>query len=239
MRLGRKKFLTASVVFAFAICIWTFFIWRDDISTLLASVSAYLRDSISILSDVPLIFYSIAIAILPIVFLPVTPVYIVASARCADESYLTVLLYCWLGAAINIAVSYFIARRFGDVLRRRLERRSIHIPVIPDYEQYEFILLLRLIPGNPLTVQNYVLGGANVDFSKYIIASIPIQFIQVAAYVYFGEGIFDGMLSKFILGTSFLFVLAIIARMVDKRFGHKIRRMRRNCKCDDGASEEQ
>ena len=53
--------------------------------------------------------------------------------------------------------------------------------------------------------------------------SLPIQYIQIAAYVYFGEGVFEGGLSKLMLGTSILLVIAVIARMLDKRYGYKLR----------------
>lgn len=84
-----------------------------------------------------------------------------------------------------------------------------------------------MIPGNPLAVQNYVLGAANIPFDKYVLVSLPIQYIQIAAYVYFGEGVFEGGLSKLMLGTSILLVIAVIARMLDKRYGYKLRGAKR------------
>ena len=83
---------------------------------------------------------------------------------------------------------------------------------------------MRMIPGNPLSVQNYGLGVANVSLFKYAIVSLPIQYIQIVAYIYFGEGIFEGGISKIMLASSLLFVIAIIARILDKRYGYKIRK---------------
>ena len=203
----RVKLVLFGAAAVLLVCLWSLWIWHKDIEVLLAELSVYFRDSVHFLDGVPLICYSFVIFILPIFFLPVTPIFILASAR--PESY--------------IAVSYFISRKFGIFLRRKLSERGINIPDIPPYEQYELTFLMRMIPGNPLAVQNYVLGAANIPFDKYVLVSLPIQYIQIAAYVYFGEGVFEGGLSKLMLGTSILLVIAVIARMLDKRYGYKLR----------------
>ena len=173
----RVKLVLFGAAAVLLVCLWSLWIWHKDIEVLLAELSVYFRDSVHFLDGVPLICYSFVIFILPIFFLPVTPIFILASAR--PESYIAVLGYCWLGVTLNIA--------------------------------------------NPLAVQNYVLGAANIPFDKYVLVSLPIQYIQIAAYVYFGEGVFEGGLSKLMLGTSILLVIAVIARMLDKRYGYKLR----------------
>jgi len=218
----KEKFAVFGIFAVICVCVWSFWFWHTDVEVLLADLSVYFRDSVHFLENVPLIFYSLVIFILPIIFLPVTPIFVLASAR--PESYIVLLLYCWLGVTLNIFASYFISKRFGAFLRKELGKRKIHIPSVPVYEQYELTFLMRMIPGNPLAIQNYVLGIANVPFKKYVLVSLPIQYVQIAAYVYFGEGVFEGGLSKLMLGASVLFVIAIIARMLDKRWGYKLRK---------------
>ncbi len=206
-----------------ALLVWVFCFWRAEIALCLGEWSRYFRDSVQFLDELPLAFYSLAIFLLPIFFLPVTPVFILASARAGESSYALVLFFCLLGVTANIVASYFISQKFGSFLRKVLARRGITIPEIPGYEQYELTFLMRMIPGNPLAVQNYVLGAANVSFFKYVVVSLPIQYIQISAYVYFGEGIFEGGISKIILGSSILLVIGIIARMLEKRYGYKLK----------------
>ena len=217
----RVKLAVFGAAAVLLVCLWSLWIWHKDIEVLLAKMSVYFRDSVHFLDGVPLICYSLVIFVLPIFFLPITPVFILASAR--PEPYAAILAYCWLGVTLNIVASYFISRKFGIFLRRKLSERGINIPEIPSYEQYELTFLMRMIPGNPLAVQNYVLGAANIPFNKYVLVSLPIQYVQIAAYVYFGEGVFEGGLSKLMLGTSILLVIAVIARMLDKRYGYKLR----------------
>ena len=189
--------------------LWTFFVWRDEIAVMLAELGEFFRDGVKFLDGVPLICYSLVIF---------------------ASSYAVVLFFCLLGITANVIVSYFISRKFGAVLRGVLAKRGVCIPKVPTYEQYELVFLMRMIPGNPLAVQNYVLGAADVSFFKYAVVSLPIQYIQVAVYVYFGEGIFDGGISKIILGSSMLMVIAVVARMLEKRYGHKLKK-------SDGISE--
>ena len=94
---------------------------------------------------------------------------------------------------------------------------------MPPYEQYEFVFLMRMIPGNPLAVQNYALGLAGIPFVKYVVVSLPIQYVQIFGYVYLGEGFFTGGFSNMAIAVSFFVILAIVARMLDKRYGHKLR----------------
>ena len=220
----KLKFLLFGALCIIAIFSWSIFVWQDTITKSIADLSEYFRSVVGLLDGVPLIFYSLAIFILPLFFLPVTPVYFLASARTDEYSFAVVLLFCLLGVTANIFLSYFVGRKFGAFLRSIFTRRNIKIPQISPNEEYELIFLMRMIPGNPLCVQNYGLGIANVSLFKYAIVSLPIQYIQIVAYIYFGEGIFEGGISKIILASSLLFVIAIIARILDKRYGYKIRK---------------
>lgn len=219
----KLKFFVFGILCVFAIVAWSVFVWQDDITNFLSDLSLYFRDKVKVLDDIPLVIYSLAIFILPLFFLPVTPIYFLASVRTDEYSYIIILIFCLIGVTANIVVSYFIARKFGVFLRSVISKRGLKIPEISSSEHYEFIFLMRMIPGNPLTVQNYGLGIANVSFFKYMVVSLPIQYIQISAYIYFGEGIFEGCISKIILASSLLVIIAIIARILDKRYGDKLR----------------
>jgi len=223
VRKRKLKFALFFAACAVALVLWGAFLAREDISEAIVGASGYFRKCVGMLEGVPLAYYALAIFLLPIFFLPVSPVFFLASARMPEYSYPEVLAVCWLGVAANIIASYFISRKFGMIIRRIFARKGINIPDFPPSAHYEFVFLMRMIPGNPLTVQNYALGLANVSFAKYVLVSLPIQFVQIAAYVYFGEGVFEGGLSKIFLGSGILFTLAAIARMLEKRYGYKLK----------------
>lgn len=220
---GKIACAAFAAAFAAALFVWAFYFWQREIEVFLADVGAYLRDNLGLLEGVPLFVYSLVIFVLPIFFLPVTPVFVLAAARAESEPMLAILFCCWLGVTLNIVASYFISKKFGAFLRRKLEARGLNVPRLPPYEQYEFVFLMRMIPGNPLAVQNYALGLAEVPFSKYVVVSLPIQYVQIFGYVYLGEGFFTGGVAKIAIAGSFFVILAIVARMLDKRYGHKLR----------------
>lgn len=230
---AKKGFLKIALASAAAVALiglWAYFIWRREIegwllelSRVLGEWAADFKEQLHILDNVPLICYSLVIFVLPIFFLPVTPVFVIAASRTETDSYAAVLACCILGVTMNVVASYFISKKFGVFLRNKLAVRGINVPTVKDSEEYEITFLMRMIPGNPLAVQNYVLGIAGVSFFKYAVVSLPIQWAQIAVYVYFGEGVFSGGLSKIMLASSMLLVIAVIARVVEKRYGAKLR----------------
>ncbi len=219
-KLKLSIFAVACVAIVF---VWSVFIWQAEISKFVAYASQKLNECVGFLDGVPLAFYALAIFALPMIFLPVTPIYFVAAARTDEHSYFAVLLCCLVGVTANIIVSYFIGRKFGIAIRDILSSRGVNLPRLPRSSHGEFVFLFRMIPGNPLAVQNYALGAAGVAFAPYMAVSLAIQYVQIAAYIYFGEGIFEGGFSKIVLGSSVLLSAAIIARIVEKRYAYKLK----------------
>lgn len=222
---NKIKFALLALAFFALVLLWSFFIWQDEIFALIKEFSAWLREEVSLLNRAPLILFPLVILVLPIVGLPVSPVYLVAGGR--QENIWLVILICFLGVVANMALGYFIAKKFANFIRPKIEARGVKIPEVPADSQGDVIFLVRMIPGNPLTVQNYVLGLANVDFKLYMLISMPVQLFQVAGYIYFSDGIISGDASNFFLGVSLLCVIAVIARIVQKKFKNGFSKKRR------------
>ena len=195
-----------------------------EISELLRTAGVFFSAKLAVLEGVPLICYSLVIFALPIFFLPVTPVFFIAAARVGEFPIWEIVFFCCLGVTLNIAFSYYISRKFGAFLRRKLDARGVNVPRLPEKHQYVFVFLMRLIPGNPLAVQNYVLGLAEVPFFKYAVVSLPIQYLQILGYVYLGDGFLTGGLGKIVAVVACFAVFAVFVRILDKKYGHKFRR---------------
>lgn len=219
------KIAFGGLAFLAIVLLWSFLLWQDEIFALIKEFSAWLREEVKLLNKAPLILFPVAILILPIVGLPVSPVYLVAGGR--QENIWLVILLCFLGVVANMALGYFIAKKFANFVRPKIEARGIKVPQVPRDEQCDIIFLVRMIPGNPLTVQNYLLGLADVEFKRYMLVSMPVQFFQVAGYIYFSDGIISGSASNFFLGVSLLCVIAVIARIVQKKFRNGFSKKRR------------
>ena len=209
------KIVAAALLALVGILIWSLFIWENEIFILVQKFSLWLREESATLNSAPLIIFPILLFLLPIFALPVTPVYLIAGAR--EEPVFLVVALCFAGVTANICASYFIARKFSKWIEPRLQKRNFRIPEINADEHYDVTFLVRIIPGNPLAVQNYALGLAGVDFKKYLVVSLPIQFVHVTGFIYFSDGILSGDTSNFMLGASLVCAGAVIGRIVQKR----------------------
>ena len=155
------------------VCLWSLWIWHKDIEVLLAEMSVYFRDSVHFLDGVPLICYSLVIFVLPIFFLPITPVFILASAR--PEPYAAILAYCWLGVTLNIVASYFISRKFGIFLRRKLSERGINIEDISQTILQEYFAMIMLVDISGADKDVAALAAECEELGKSIGMSIRLQ----------------------------------------------------------------
>lgn len=202
------------------VLLWMFFLKETELFKRMFECAGQIRDNAkSFGQTMPLFLYPLIIFILPLFPIPISFMYFLAGGR--EESRLIVISACALGLIANVIVAYFVAGKFSNIIRPWLEKRGKKIPTIPKGDEFDLIFLVRVIPGSPLTVQNYLLGLAKVDFKKYLLVSLPIQLVQLVAYICFGDGIINGSAGKFFMGLSLLCVVAIIARLVQKRYNKK------------------
>ncbi|WP_309396567.1 TVP38/TMEM64 family protein [Cerasicoccus maritimus] len=161
------------------------------------------------------IFLLPAIALLPLIFFPVSVLLVLVGYKFGPVYG---LLLAVTGVALNDAISYWLARTFlrGPILRL-LERKKIKVPKISASQEVRFVALLRIAPGTPMIIQSYLLGLANVNFRRYMLLSVPIQAVHVFLFIMFGDAIFEGKVGTIIFAVSLFIVVGIICRMVYTR----------------------
>lgn len=213
------KIIVITAVFFLLLCLWSFFVWEKELLSTINFCAKYLQDKVHVLDAVPLWVFGVATFILPIFFFPNSLILLIAGTR--PEPKMLVLLICFLGIVANVIVSYFIARRFSKFIRSRLSKMDVNIPKISSDNQYEVTFIIRLLPSNPLAVQNYSLGLLEIDFNKYLVVSLPLQFIHMCGYVLFANGILDGNLSKISIGISLIVILGILTHLIQKKLKRK------------------
>jgi len=127
-----------------------------------------------------------------------------------------------LALAANQTAGYWLARRW---LRRPIEAwlraRGKNVPQIPEGEETLWILLLRVTPGVPLFVQNYLLGLAQVRFGRYLALSLPVQTGYAVTFVSLGQALRDSNVWRGMLAVSGLAAVAVavllLRRHLDRR----------------------
>ena len=154
----------------------------------------------------------LAIAFLPLVGMPASPLLIAAGIRLGTALGFVLVLGALL---VNLTAGYWLARRWMRVpLTRWLERRGYKIPQLTPADETQFILLFRVTPGVPLFVQNYLLGLAGVNFRRYLLVSLPVQAAYALAFVWFGQSLNSRATWRVMLGTGALIAAALLVSLM-------------------------
>jgi uncharacterized membrane protein YdjX (TVP38/TMEM64 family) len=133
-----------------------------------------------------------------------------------------VVTFALLAMAVNMTLSYYLASRaLRPLLEKLFTRLGYQLPKATPGAEFDLIILLRVTPGIPFPVQNYLLGLAQVPFGQYLLVSCLVQWPMNAAFILFGDALLHG---KGRVAFSVLCViLALMAgtQLVRKRYAKK------------------
>jgi uncharacterized membrane protein YdjX (TVP38/TMEM64 family) len=156
----------------------------------------------------PLAFFTI-MALLPAVGAPLTPFYIVAGAT---FGVWIGLLGSAIALVINFSLAYFLARHSSSGwLRRGLQRLGYELP---DFDResanpLRFTLVIKLTPGLPMFLKNFLLGLSGVPFGTYLGVSMLVSALYAVPLMALGDSLF-----KHEQARLWIFVLAGVAACV-------------------------
>lgn len=149
----------------------------------------------------------LALALLPLVGVPASPFIIASGVRLGTGAGVALVMAALL---CDFSLGYWLARRWMRApLTRWMAGRGHVVPVLAPADEAQFILLFRITPGIPLSVQNYVLGLAGVDFTRYLLISLPVQAVYALAFVWFGNSLADNAAWKLVLGAALLVAIGL------------------------------
>jgi uncharacterized membrane protein YdjX (TVP38/TMEM64 family) len=170
----------------------------------------------------PLAFFT-AMAVLPAGGMPISFFNLAAGTAFADRLGMGgVLAAAGLAIALNQALTYWLARyALRPWLEQMIARTKYRIPVVADAEHAEITLLVRITPGPPFFLQNYLLGLAGVRFGTYLWISWLITFIYSAGIIVFGDAILHGKGKVAFLGLSLIVAVALGVHLLRKHYGKK------------------
>lgn len=165
----------------------------------------------------PAVFFS-AMAILPVFGAPMGPFAVMSGLVFREQLGLPLVLVLGLAAmAINITIAYWLARRWlRPPLTRLVTRWGYRLPEVERGDATNLIILLRVTPGPPFFVQNYLLGLAEVPFGRYLVLSCATQGLLFSGLVVFGDALSQGKGKVVMLAAG-----AIVAVMVGTHFVRK------------------
>lgn len=170
----------------------------------------------------PLAFFS-AMALLPIVGVPLSPFTLVAGPVFGPTMGLPTVIACaLLAVAVNVALSYWIAAyALRPLMSRLVQRLGYQLPDIPPRAAWTATLLLRIVPGTPFPVQNYLLGLARVPFGMYMLISTVVPAAYLIATILLGDGLARHDRGAIIWAVVLFLAAGGVLHQVRRRFSRK------------------
>jgi uncharacterized membrane protein YdjX (TVP38/TMEM64 family) len=122
----------------------------------------------------------------------------------------------------NLLLTYFLARRaLRPLLERLVVRLGYKLPQVESGDATDLIVILRVTPGIPFFVQNYLAGLANVPFGKYVFISCLIAWPLNFAFILFGDALLHGKGRVALVAICLLLALTAATHMVRKHYGRR------------------
>lgn len=124
-----------------------------------------------------------------------------------------------VGAVIlNIVATHAFAAGPGrKVVTRLLGERAKPWQNLSRADHARLSWLVRITPGIPLFVQNYLLGIAGVTLRQSLLAAVPITGLYVCGFVLTGGAVFEGAWGLALTGLCVLVAAGFAARLLHRR----------------------
>lgn len=205
--LARKSFRLAVAAAAVVAASAVVLVWQTDCDR--AALEAWWLRSKVLLQHHPWAMF-LALVILPGLPFPVSALLVAAGVVWHDHPAFA-CLFSLSALALNMTWTYwFAAGPARRLIERVIRSTGMSLPDLPRRNHVRLILILRLTPGIPLFLQNYVLGVLRAPFRLYLPLSILLTGIMSSGIVLVGAGATDGRFAPALTGIA-LVVVAVTA----------------------------
>lgn len=163
----------------------------------------------------PWVFFS-AMALLPAFGVPMLLFSLTSATAFAPTMGMSgVVAASIVAMTANLLLSYWLARRaLRPWLSRLMERFGYRLPQVESGDVTDLIVILRLTPGVPFFVQNYLLGLADAPVGRYLFLSCLLGWPNLAAFTIFGSALKNGRGGMIIAAASLVVAIAAGTHMI-------------------------
>lgn len=156
----------------------------------------------------------VALVILPGLPVPTSVLLLTAGVVWRERPVMACSL-CLLALLLNLSWTYWVAAGPGRrLVEKMLTAISVQVPVVPRGDHLKLILIMRLTPGIPLFLQNYLLGFVRAPFHLYLPVSMLCTGIIGTGVVLSGAGLADGKVKWAISGVSLIVLGTVLTQFV-------------------------
>lgn len=166
--------------------------------------------------------YILCFTILPIAFFPVP---ILALAAGLLFGFLPGTIYTLIGAVLNSAIMFLMAKVLAkdavtNLLQRKIpENWSSFLFNLDEKKGFGIIFILRLIPAMPYNLINYGAGLTSIKFSSYMLATILGILPGTLVFLNIGNQALNIHNPAFMVSIILLILLTIFSLILGKKIG--------------------
>jgi len=202
----RRIQVSVFLIFFLGICVCAA-AWRAGIGP--KDLARWWDLAVGFLRERPLWLF-LALVILPGLPVPTSALLFVAGMVWREHPVAACAIHL-VAMGMNLSWTYWLAAGFGHrTVERLLGVIGVAMPEIQGGSRMRLVLALKLTPGIPLFVQNYLCGVLRVPFRIYLLVSLLCNGIIGIGFVLAGVGFGDGKVVPALTGLS-LVALGILA----------------------------
>lgn len=170
----------------------------------------------------PWTFFAV-MAVLPALGAPLSLFTIPAGEAFAAELGMGGVIAIALGViAVNLALAYGIARyALRPPLMKIIQRYGYSIPRVTRENALSVLLVVRLTPGPPYALQNFILGVAEMPFRLFMIVSWLAVAPWAVGAIVLGKGIFAGNFKAVAIGAGVIVVALVAVQWMRKKYSRR------------------
>lgn len=155
-----------------------------------------------------------AIVILPGFPVPLSALLFTAGAVWREQPVMACLL-CLLAITLNLTWTYWLAAGPGrNLVEKMLIAAAVKIPDLPKGDHVKLILILKLTPGIPHFIQNYLLGFLRVPFLLYLPVAVACHGFIGTGMVLSGVGLGNGKIIPALTGISLVAIGILLTQLI-------------------------
>lgn len=198
---------------------------RYDLRERMAQVVQVIRDA------GPLPFF-VAMALLPVVGFPLSGFTLTAAPVFGPTMGLGLVILCAvLAITFNVAFSYWLAARGMRPAAEWVVRRfGYELPEVKRDAAWLAIVVLRVVPLTPFSLQGILLGLARVPFGPYMLISVLVPSSYAIAVIVLGDALMRGDPWAIAGAVGMVIFVGVVLHFVRVRVRPKMEMKRR----DDG-----
>lgn len=170
--------------------------------------------------DLAPVIYMLLFAVLPAFFFPVA---VLALAGGLLFGLLWGSVYTFIGAVINCALMFFLARRIGREKIRALVQRKLpsvwqtRLKKAGGRNGFLLLIILRLIPAVPYNLINYAFGLTEMPFAAYMLGSAIGIIPGTLVFINIGDKALDVTSPSFWIALGLLVLLLAVTAFMSKK----------------------